>query len=283
MSSLNICQVKVKHIAEDPPCSCSHRFSIEYLSEGRYRLGDKILFIRVSPQFIFYFKYKYCFEIGFIAFPTSFCFLFTFLKIAVEGVIKGRILLYRKNIEYLHKPSPSFQAPAKLTKSSSKSTAARSQPPDGAPQAGANTAQKLKSTLNLNQPICMSSISPAKASQELKDKQLVSVAKKQPQNKSTRQQTGPSSSRSPGRTPLAIVSLPQSSAKTQTVTKSAQTASKGQCSAEGPPKSVKAPASTRKPPSSGKEAVSGDKKPTAKKKEDDDHYFVMTGSKKPRK
>ncbi|XP_072829274.1 GAS2-like protein 3 isoform X2 [Vicugna pacos] len=36
----------VKHIAEDPPCSCSHRFSIEYLSEGRYRLGDKILFIR---------------------------------------------------------------------------------------------------------------------------------------------------------------------------------------------------------------------------------------------
>ncbi|XP_009950212.1 PREDICTED: GAS2-like protein 3 [Leptosomus discolor] len=37
----------VKHIAEDPPCSCSHRFSIEYLAEGRYRLGDKILFIRM--------------------------------------------------------------------------------------------------------------------------------------------------------------------------------------------------------------------------------------------
>uniref|UniRef100_A0A8C8SWW5 Growth arrest specific 2 like 3 n=1 Tax=Pelusios castaneus TaxID=367368 RepID=A0A8C8SWW5_9SAUR len=37
----------VKHIAEDLPCSCSHRFSIEYLSEGRYRLGDKILFIRM--------------------------------------------------------------------------------------------------------------------------------------------------------------------------------------------------------------------------------------------
>ncbi|XP_071408099.1 GAS2-like protein 3 isoform X2 [Pithys albifrons albifrons] len=37
----------VKHIADDPPCSCSHRFSIEYLSEGRYRLGDKILFIRM--------------------------------------------------------------------------------------------------------------------------------------------------------------------------------------------------------------------------------------------
>ncbi|XP_075065345.1 GAS2-like protein 3 [Mixophyes fleayi] len=37
----------VTHIAEDPPCNCSHRFSIEYLSEGRYRLGDKILFIRM--------------------------------------------------------------------------------------------------------------------------------------------------------------------------------------------------------------------------------------------
>lgn len=44
----------VRHIAEDPPCSCSHRFSIEYLSEGRYRLGDKILFIRVSSPFTSY-------------------------------------------------------------------------------------------------------------------------------------------------------------------------------------------------------------------------------------
>ncbi|KAM9671867.1 GAS2-like protein 3 isoform 2-T3 [Trichechus inunguis] len=445
----------VKHIAEDPPCSCSHRFSIEYLSEGRYRLGDKILFIRMlhgkhvmvrvgggwDTLQGFLLKYDPCRILQFatleqkiLAFqkgvsnesvpdsstrtpqppemnPLSAVNMFqkqnskpgtpvgiprskekqvhppgvlppapssrkgghpgsvsvrpklhnspaasSHLKsskgitkkpqtpsnnvssrkcISSPSTPKARLIppqksrdvpdstllpskcsgktepqhlkhnhvssrdnavshpaahltpssaclqLPKANIHVRHKPSPSFQAPAKLTKSSSKSTAARSQPPDGAPQAGA--AQKLKSTLNLNQPVCMSSISPAKASQELKDKQLVSVAKKQPQNKSTRQQTGPSSSRSPGRTPLAIVSLPQSSAKTQTVTKSAQTASKGQCSAEGPPKSVKAPASTRKPPSSGKEAVSGDKKPTAKKKEDDDHYFVMTGSKKPRK
>ncbi|TRY68098.1 hypothetical protein DNTS_034731 [Danionella cerebrum] len=32
---------------EDPPCNCTQKFSIEYLSEGRYRLGDKILFIRM--------------------------------------------------------------------------------------------------------------------------------------------------------------------------------------------------------------------------------------------
>ncbi|XP_055506485.1 GAS2-like protein 3 [Leucoraja erinacea] len=37
----------VKVIANDPPCKCSHRFSIEFLSEGRYRLGQKILFIRM--------------------------------------------------------------------------------------------------------------------------------------------------------------------------------------------------------------------------------------------
>lgn len=31
----------------DPPCNCSNKVSIEYLSEGRYRLGDKTLFIRM--------------------------------------------------------------------------------------------------------------------------------------------------------------------------------------------------------------------------------------------
>uniref|UniRef100_G3T999 Growth arrest specific 2 like 3 n=1 Tax=Loxodonta africana TaxID=9785 RepID=G3T999_LOXAF len=448
----------VKHIAEDPPCSCSHRFSIEYLSEGRYRLGDKILFIRMlhgkhvmvrvgggwDTLQGFLLKYDPCRILQFatleqkiLAFqkgvsnesvpdspartpqppemnPLSAVSMFqkqnskpgtpvgvprskekqvhppgvllpaassrkggqpgsvsvrpklqnspaasSHLKsskgitkkpqtpsnsvssrkcISSPSIPKARLIpaqksrdvpdstllpnkcsgktepqrlkpnhisssdnavshpaahlnpsskcpkLPKANIHVRPKPSPSFQAPAKMTKSSSKSAAARSQPPDGAPQTGANPAQKLKSALNLNQPDCESSISPAEASQEPKDKKLVSVAKKQPQNKITHQQAGPSSLRSPGRTPLAIVSLPQSSTKTQTVTKSAQTATKGQCSAKlGPPKSGKTPTSTRKPASSGKEAVSGDKKPTAKKKEDDDHYFVMTGSKKPRK
>uniref|UniRef100_H3CJQ6 Growth arrest-specific 2 like 3 n=1 Tax=Tetraodon nigroviridis TaxID=99883 RepID=H3CJQ6_TETNG len=32
---------------DEPPCNCSNRLSIEYLSEGRYRLGDKTLFIRM--------------------------------------------------------------------------------------------------------------------------------------------------------------------------------------------------------------------------------------------
>ncbi|XP_048863824.1 GAS2-like protein 3 isoform X1 [Brienomyrus brachyistius] len=37
----------VQDMSDDPPCDCANRVSIEYLSEGRYRLGDKILFIRM--------------------------------------------------------------------------------------------------------------------------------------------------------------------------------------------------------------------------------------------
>ncbi|XP_039999391.1 GAS2-like protein 3 [Xiphias gladius] len=36
-----------EHSMNDPPCNCSNRVSIEYLSEGRYRLGDKTIFIRM--------------------------------------------------------------------------------------------------------------------------------------------------------------------------------------------------------------------------------------------
>lgn len=36
-----------EHGMDDPPCNCSNKVSIEYLSEGRYRLGDKTIFIRM--------------------------------------------------------------------------------------------------------------------------------------------------------------------------------------------------------------------------------------------
>ncbi|XP_072785491.1 growth arrest-specific protein 2 isoform X4 [Taeniopygia guttata] len=38
---------KVKHISEDPPCKCPNKFCVERLSQGRYRVGEKILFIRM--------------------------------------------------------------------------------------------------------------------------------------------------------------------------------------------------------------------------------------------
>ncbi|KAM4881612.1 GAS2-like protein 3 isoform 1-T3 [Thomomys bottae] len=191
--------------------------------------------------------------------------------------------LPKANIRLRPKPS-SFQSPAKMTKSSSQPTAmsggTRSQSSDETPQAGVIPVQKPKSTLNSNRPVSAVSLSSAKVTQKSNDKSTVSVAKKQPQSKSSRQETELSSSKSPGRTPLSIVSVPQSAAKTQTAAKSAQMAKKGQCAARGPPKCSKAAVPSGKTPSCLREADSGDKKPTAKKKEDHDHYFVMTGSPK---
>ncbi|XP_016119055.1 growth arrest-specific protein 2, partial [Sinocyclocheilus grahami] len=42
----------VKHISEDPPCKCPNKFCIERQSQGRYRVGEKMLFIRVSIKHI---------------------------------------------------------------------------------------------------------------------------------------------------------------------------------------------------------------------------------------
>ncbi|XP_029338553.1 GAS2-like protein 3 isoform X2 [Mus caroli] len=466
----------VKHIAEDPPCSCSHRFSIEYLSEGRYRLGEKILFIRMlhgkhvmvrvgggwDTLQGFLLKYDPCRILQFatleqkiLAFqkgvsnesvpdspartpqppemnPLSAVNMFqkqnlrpgtpvsvpknkekqvrrpgarlpassvkgnlaspstrskrpdspasfphpkvtslkdvakkttapsnsvsqslaslnpgskpstaqcasessrkcvTFPKTAQTKAIpaqnsrdlsKSRLLpskspgkMEPKHLKHNHlssrdesrinvsskspklpkgamhgRPNLSpFQPPAKVTKPSSQTRAiglgTQSQPPSRTPRSGAVSAQRLQPTLNLNSPASVCSGSSAKATQESKGTNTVSVAKKQPQSKGVCQNPGPGSSKSPGRTPLSIVTVPQSATKTETVAaKSAKTALKGQDSAKGPPKSSKPPTSFRDPPSSGKGADSGDKTPTARKKEEDDHYFVMTGNKKLRK
>lgn len=37
----------VKHISEDPPCKCPNKFCIERQSQGQYRVGEKMLFIRM--------------------------------------------------------------------------------------------------------------------------------------------------------------------------------------------------------------------------------------------
>ncbi|KAJ1182058.1 hypothetical protein NDU88_007254 [Pleurodeles waltl] len=37
----------VKRISEDPPCKCPNTFCLERLSQGRYKVGEKILFIRM--------------------------------------------------------------------------------------------------------------------------------------------------------------------------------------------------------------------------------------------
>ncbi|KAJ8002513.1 hypothetical protein DPEC_G00159690 [Dallia pectoralis] len=37
----------VKHISEDPPCKCPNKFCVERQTQGRYRVGEKMLFIRM--------------------------------------------------------------------------------------------------------------------------------------------------------------------------------------------------------------------------------------------
>lgn len=37
----------VRHIADDPPCRCVNKFCVERHSQGRYRVGEKMLFIRM--------------------------------------------------------------------------------------------------------------------------------------------------------------------------------------------------------------------------------------------
>lgn len=46
-STGNLLDDAVKRISEDPPCKCPTKFCVERLSQGRYRVGEKILFIRM--------------------------------------------------------------------------------------------------------------------------------------------------------------------------------------------------------------------------------------------
>ncbi|CDQ98212.1 unnamed protein product [Oncorhynchus mykiss] len=45
----------VKHIFEEPPCKCPNKFCVERQAQGRYRVGEKMLFIRVcaNPPHLF--------------------------------------------------------------------------------------------------------------------------------------------------------------------------------------------------------------------------------------
>ncbi|XP_036617226.1 GAS2-like protein 3 [Trichosurus vulpecula] len=191
------------------------------------------------------------------------------------------------------KPSPSLQSPAKIAKSSTKSTAerpvtAQSQPPSKGPQTGRVQPQKLQSAQNLKQPISSASVLPAKTACVAtllgpNGKNVASETKKLSQNKSKGLPAGSSLSKSSARTPLSVVKLSQSSVRAQTSVKATQPATKSQPPVKTPPKTGRTVAvSTKKPLLSGKETVSDGEKLTLKKKEDD-HYFVMTGNKKARK
>lgn len=42
-----VCLFQVRRISEDPPCKCPVKFCIEKQPKGHYRVGDKVLYVRV--------------------------------------------------------------------------------------------------------------------------------------------------------------------------------------------------------------------------------------------
>ncbi|NWI97067.1 GA2L3 protein, partial [Pitta sordida] len=166
---------------------------------------------------------------------------------------------------------------------------AESQHPQKAPQTASKLARNLKSASVLKLSASAPSLAVSKASKSSPSlirtsKNVSSAVSKQP-NVSNPPQAG-SLSKPPERTPLSVVRLPQTSAKMVGTKKPAQPSTKGQ-----PPTKIlqtnksltpaaKKPLPKEQMCSKGTPGVS--KVPLTKSREED-HYFVMTGSKKPRK
>ncbi|NWU89450.1 GA2L3 protein, partial [Upupa epops] len=168
-----------------------------------------------------------------------------------------------------------------------------SQHPQKAPQTASHLARNLKSASLLKHSASAPSLAVSKASKSAP--MLVSTSKNVPSavnklpsvNKPL--QVGPTSSRRFERTPLSVVRLPQTSAKASVTEKPVQPSTKGQPSAKNLQRHESLVPATKKPLPKGKSAVACNKgtpevsKGLVTKNRQDDHYFVMTGSKKPRK
>ncbi|NXP73090.1 GA2L3 protein, partial [Ramphastos sulfuratus] len=165
------------------------------------------------------------------------------------------------------------------------------------PQKASQTAPYLARTLKSASALKHSTSAPSLAlSRALKSpptllsasKNISSAVSKQP-NVNKPPQVGSTSSKPPERTPLSVVRLPQTSAKANGTKKPAQPSAKAQPSTKNLPGNASLDPAAKKPPPKGKSATACNKgmpevsKGPLTKSRQDDHYFVMTGSKKPRK
>ncbi|NWW64377.1 GA2L3 protein, partial [Ifrita kowaldi] len=166
---------------------------------------------------------------------------------------------------------------------------AGSQPPQKAPQT-TQLARNLKTASDLKLSASAPSLAVSKASKSPPSllpttKNVSSAGSKQP-NASNPPQAGPSLSKPAERTPLSVVRLPQTSAKAAVTKKPAQPSTKGQHSTKNLQTNKNSAPAAKKPlPKEqvyNKGAPGVSKVPLPKSRQDD-HYFVMTGSKKPRK
>ncbi|NXO28473.1 GA2L3 protein, partial [Cisticola juncidis] len=167
---------------------------------------------------------------------------------------------------------------------------AGSQHPQKAPQTNSHLARNLKTASKLKLSSSAPSLAVSKASKSPPpllptSKNVSSAGLKQP-NASNPPQAGPSLFKPAERTPLSVVRLPQTSAKEAATKKPAQPSTKGQHSTKNLQTNKSLAPAARKP--LPKEQVYSKGTPDVTqvpllKSRQDDHYFVMTGTKKPRK
>ncbi|NWS38903.1 GA2L3 protein, partial [Probosciger aterrimus] len=163
----------------------------------------------------------------------------------------------------------------------------RSQHPRKAPQTATDQARNLKSHSVLKHSASAPSLVVNKALKSppmlvSTSKNVSSAVNKQP-NASKPPQVGPASSKPPERTPLSVVRLPQTSAKEAVTKKPAQPSTKTLQANESLAPAAKKPLPKGKSAMACNKGTPGASKSPLMKSRQDDHYFVMTGSKKPRK
>lgn len=167
---------------------------------------------------------------------------------------------------------------------------AESQHPQKAPQTTSHLARSLKTASKLKLSASAPSLALSKASKSppplLPTGKNVSSADQKEQNASNPPQAGASLSKPAERTPLSVVRLPQTSAKAAVTKKPAQPSIKGQHSTKNVPTNKTLAQAAKKPlpekQAYNKRTPDVSKVPLPKSRQDD-HYFVMTGTKKPRK
>ncbi|NXD28853.1 GA2L3 protein, partial [Spelaeornis formosus] len=184
----------------------------------------------------------------------------------------------------------SQQLLAKPPENDTQISGAGSQHTQKASQTTSHLARNLKTASELKLSASAPSLAVSKASKSPPpllpaSKNVSSAGSKQP-NASNLPQVGPSLSKPAERTPLSVVRLPQTSAKAAVTKKPAQPSMKGQHSNKNL-QTIKSLAPAAKKPLPKEQAYNKGEPGVSKvpflKSRQDDHYFVMTGTKKPRK
>ncbi|NXP31604.1 GA2L3 protein, partial [Leiothrix lutea] len=211
-------------------------------------------------------------------------------KAKVNSVTPRPARLPVTNLHAIAKFAHSQQLLAKPAENDIQISGAGSQHPQKAPQTTSHLARNLKTASKLKCSASAPSLAISKASKSPPpllptSKNVSSAGRKQP-NASNPPQAGASLSKPAERTPLSVVRLPQTSAKAAVTKKSAQPSTKGQHSTKNLPTSKSLAPAARKPlpeEQAYNKGTPGVSKVPLLKSRQDDHYFVMTGTKKPRK